>query len=133
MRLDKVLCRKLFYGDFIHAILVTATLEIGIEEGGNDSTSRVGRDKSSGHHTHIGIVVLTCQGGNLLNPAQRRAYALVLVERNIYTITATTHSYTGIALPRFHSHSKGVGIVGIVSTCRGIGSKIDIRHTHFIE
>ena len=59
-----------------------SAFEGGGKELVHNLTGHIVVDETSGHHEHIGIVVLTDQMGYLRNPAQSGTHLLVLVERD---------------------------------------------------
>ena len=62
---------------------MTATLELGREVFVHNLTGHILVNEAAGHHQHVGIVVLADEVGNLGNPAQTSADALVLVQRHV--------------------------------------------------
>ena len=76
------------------------------------------------HGANIGIVVLTRQAGDFGIPAIGRSNLLVLVQRHVDAVTAATKSNGRGDVAFVNSFAKRMGIVGIVATVGGVGSKI---------
>ena len=74
---DLFLYRNLFY-----AALMATALEGNCEKLVHDGTCRVVVDKTTWHHEHVGIIVLTNQLTNFRVPAYTGANALVLIKRH---------------------------------------------------
>ena len=64
---------------------MATAFEGGCEELIHDLACHVVVDETTGHHKHVGIVVLTDEVGDLGNPAQSGAHLLVLVQRHADT------------------------------------------------
>lgn len=105
---------------------MTATLKRSRKERLQDSTSCLMVDKPARHHAHIGIVVLTGQTSNFLNPTKGGSYPLVLVQSNVNTIATSANRHSGIALAFFNGNGQRVSKIGIITTLSRISSKITI-------
>ena len=82
---------------------MAAAFELGGEILVHDGTSGILIDKASGHHQHVGIVVLTNEMCYLRNPAQTGTDRLVLVERHIDALAGAADSDAGEHLTLFNA------------------------------
>ena len=111
-------------GDAVHASLMTTSLKGGVQVLVHYLAGHVGVDETAGHYQDVGIVVLTDKVGNLRNPAQAGADALMLVQGHGDTLSAAAHSYTLLYLTVLYTAGQCVAIVGIVATIRSIGAVV---------
>ena len=84
----------LFARDLVDSFLMASAFKLCGEVLVHDLTSSLLRDKTSWHHEHIGIIVLTDEVGNLGNPAKTGTDALVFVECHVDTLTRTADGDT---------------------------------------
>lgn len=120
-------------GYLFDAALMAPALERRAQELVDNLQRKLGRDEAGREHQHIGIVVLTGQTGQLDIPAQRRAYALMLVERHADAIARAAQSDAGIYATGLDSLGTRMGEVGIVAALGAVGAEIDILHTLRLE
>lgn len=102
------------YRNLFYAALMATAFEGNREELVHDGTGRVVVDETTGHHEHIGIVVLTNQLANLGIPAYTGANALVLVKRHGDALTTAADGNAGINLTALDTLGQGMSVVGIV-------------------
>ena len=93
---------------------MTASFEGGLEELAHNLTSGIVIDETTGHHQHVGIVMLTDHMGNLSTPCQTGTDGLVLVQTHGHALTGTTDGDTGIDLTFLNTCCELMGEVGIV-------------------
>ena len=111
-----IYAKELFlHGNLIDAALMTTALEGNCEELVHDGTGSVVIDETTGHHEHVGIIVLTNQLANLRIPAHTGTNALVLVECHGDTLATATDGNTRINLATLNTLGQGMTIVGIVN------------------
>ncbi len=103
---------------------MAATFELSGEVLVHDGTGRFLGDKASGHHKHIGIVVLTDEMGDLRDPAETGTDGLVLVERHVDALAGTTDSDAGEDLAVLDALSQSMAEVAVVAGVLGIGAII---------
>ena len=120
-------------GNLVDALLMAATFELGGEILVHDLASHVLIDEATGHHEHVGIVVLTDEMGDLRNPAQTGTDGLVLVERHVDALTRTADGNAGIDLTLFDATSQGMTEVGVVAGLFGISTIVLILITLLFE
>ena len=118
------LSKVLLDGDFVDTALMAATLIGGRQEGLDHGDGLFVGDKAPRHGKDVGIVVLAGKTGNCQAPAQCRANALMLVQRDIDAFTAATDGDTGIALALLNCQSTRMGKIGIVTTVLIIGTEV---------
>lgn len=123
----------LLHGDFVNAFLMPTALKGCVEEHLDHLNGLLVGNKTSRHGKYVGIVVPTCKTGHIGYPAQSRAYALMLVERDVDALTAATHRDAGIALARLDCYCTRVGKVGIVTTLFVIGAEVLIGYAVAVE
>ena len=75
---------------------MASALKLGGEVLVHNLTSHLLVDKATRHHQHVGIVVLTDEVGNLRNPAEASADALMLVQRHVDALAASADGNAGI-------------------------------------
>ena len=92
-----------------------SALEGGGKELVHDLTGHVVVDESSGHHEHVGIVMLTDQMGYLGDPAQSCTHLLVLVQCDADAFARTADGDTGIHLTALNTLSQGMTEIRIVN------------------
>lgn len=107
---DLFLYRNLFY-----AALMATAFEGNREELVHDGTGRVVVDETTGHHEHVGIVVLTNQLSDLGIPAYTGANALVLVKRHGDALTTAADGNARINFTALDTLGQGMSVVGIVN------------------
>ena len=101
---------------------MASTLELGGEVLVHDGAGSLLRDETAWHHQHIGIIVLTDEMGNLRNPAETCADALMLVERHVDALTRTTDGDTREHLALLDALSQCMTEVAIVARVLGISA-----------
>ena len=121
-----LLGKELFYWYFVDAALVASTLERSVEKYFYDFDCLIVADEASGQGNHVGIVMLAGKTGYLWNPAEGRAYALVLVERHVDALAAAADADTRIAFATFDGSGAQVGKVGVVATFLAVGAKVNV-------
>ena len=112
---------------------MATAFELSGEELVHNLAGHVGVDEATGHHQHVGIIVLTDQVGNLWNPAESCTDALVLVERHVDALARTADGDTGIHLALFDSLSQSMTEIGVVSGGLVIGAVVLIGVALFFE
>ena len=123
----------LFAWNLINSFLMAATFELGGEILVHDGTGCLLRDEASGHHQHIGIVVLTDEMGNLRNPAETCTDGLVLVEGHVDALTGATNGDAWEYLALLDTLSQCVAEVGVVAGVLGVGAVVLILIAFFLE
>ena len=74
----------------------------GTKEHFHHSPGLIDRDKTAGHDTHIGIVMLTSQAGNFFTPTKGGPHPLMLVEGNVDTVSTPANGNSGITHALFY-------------------------------
>ena len=110
--------------DFVNAALMASALVGGHQEGLDHGNGFLVGDKAARHSQDVGIVVLTCETCHGQTPAQCRADALVLVQRDVDALTAAAHGDAGIALALFDGQGARMGKVWIVTAVLIIGAEV---------
>lgn len=114
----------LLHGNLVDTCLVASTFEGRVEELLHDGCCRGGVDEASGHHEHVGIVVLAYEMRYFGYPAESGTYALMLVERHVDALAAAADGNAGVALAALHGCCKRVSIVGIVAAIGAVGAEV---------
>ena len=112
---DNVVLKLFLYRNLFYATLMATAFERNREEFVHDGTGRVVVDETTGHHEHVGIVVLTDELADFRAPANSGTNALMLVERHGNTLSATTDGNAWINLAAFNAFSQCVTKVRIVN------------------
>ena len=112
-------------GDFPHPAGMSSALEPSVEESAHHGECHALAHKAGRDGEHIGLVVLSGEGGELCFPAQCRPDALVLVGGHGHPVSASANDDAQLGLPRFDGLGSGMDEVGIVHRIQRIGAKIE--------
>ena len=123
---------NLFARDLVYTFLMAAAFELSGEILVHNLTGCLLGDEASGHHQHVGIVVLTDEMGNLRNPAQTGTDALMLVERHVDALARATDGDAREHLALLDALSQRMAEIGVVAGVLGVGAVVLIGVALFI-
>ena len=95
---------------------MAATLEVGAEESLDEVEGGLGQDEAGGHDEHVGIIVLTGEGGDFAVPAEGCAHIGVLVGRHGNPVARAANQDSPCGGIFRHSLRQRMRKVGIVNT-----------------
>ena len=107
--------RLLLYRNLVDAFLMTSTLKLRGEKLVHNAFCHRLVDEATGHHQHVGVVVLADQMGYLWNPAETGTDALMLVECHADALTTAADGNAGKYLAFLNTLSQGMTEVGVVT------------------
>lgn len=113
---------------FIHASLVAATFERGLQKRIHTGAGRIGIDKAGAKGNHVGVIVLAGQYRHLGVIDQRATDIRVTVGGNRNTDTCTAYKDTRIRLPVMDGLCQLAGIIRIIDRVGRVGAKIKPRY-----
>ena len=117
--------------DLVHPCAGMATLEVACKNPNDFSASPL-LDKGAGQAEHIGIVVLSGQGGQFLCSSRWRPYPLVLVGGHGHPVGRTADQNAQL-LTLFHCIGDRVRKVWIVGGVGGVGAIISGLNAHALQ
>ena len=112
---------------------MAATLKLRGEELIHDFAGHVFIDEATGHHEHIGVVVLADEVGDFGNPAEACTNGLVLVERHIDAFARTADSDAGIDFTFLDTACEGMTEVLVVARVLGVGAVVLVFVAFLLE
>ena len=114
----------LLNGNLVDTVLMTATLKLCREVFVHNLARQVLVNEPTGHHQHVGIVVLTDEVGNLRNPAQAGTDALMLVQRHVDAFARAADGNAGEHLALLDATSQGMAEVAVVAGILGVSAVV---------
>src|SRR5690606_29812265 len=112
---------------FIDAVSVASAFEVGFKKGFYDLLRLLGSNEAGWDTNHVGIVVLTCQRGNLMCPAERSAYALMLVRSYGNAVGASADQDARPINLAFYSFGNRVCEVGVIDRLAIVRTEVGYR------
>ena len=110
--------------NFFYAAGMSASFKRGVKESLDHLKGLFYGCKAGGDSDHIGIVVFSCQGGDLLIPAESAAHFGVLIYGHGHSVATSTDNNTPVGLSLINHLSYGVCKVRIIHALGGVGTHV---------